>query len=84
MEIKILDRIEEAKKVYIDAVNELNDYKIIQITINGLATYKSNPDKYPTTKSEDVDMLISKLYNLCQKHEIVLPDFIEWGSIELT
>ena len=84
MEIKISDRVEEAKSRYIDIVAELNEYKMIQICVNAMAKYKASPEKYPSATENEINELISKFESLCNKHEIKIPEFIEWESIELT
>ena len=84
MEIKLSDRIQEAKVKWNETTSELNDYKLIELCVDALVRYNRSPEKYPSVDEAEVNKLTEKFERLCSKHEIQLPKFIEWGSIELT
>jgi hypothetical protein len=83
MELNISDRVKECQLRIHDLVVELNDYTALISCIRVLAAVGANPDKFKNTKQEDINKLSDRVRNICAKHEILLPEYIEWGAIEL-
>jgi hypothetical protein len=85
MEIELTSRVQEAKKHAQEFLEEIRDYEMIVMLIKALAVVELDPEKYTYSKTE-FDKCVSKLYNLCEKHEIRLPSdpaTVEWESINI-
>ena len=82
MQLKITDRLAEANKGVSELIGEINDYQSIVMCIRALQAVTNSPDRYTFTTA-DYDKVVAKLRNLCEKHEIVLPEYVEWSNIEI-
>jgi len=83
MELNISDRVKETQLRIHDLVVELNDYSALVSCIRALATVTNNPDKFKNTKESDIIKLSDRVRKICAKHEILLPEYVEWGTIEI-
>lgn len=83
MEIKISDRIVEGQSAVRETLQELGEYDLLVMAVRALSAVTNHPDKF-TYNKDDYDMLESRIRKICEKHEIRLPEFVEWGSIEFT
>lgn len=84
MQIKLSDRAKECSESMKELSEEMNDYNSIVMCVRALAAVSNNPEKFKYEQS-DYDKVVSKLQNLCAKHEIQLPnsEYIEWSTIEI-
>jgi len=84
MKIQISDRAKECSEDMKELADEMNDYNAIVMCIKSLQAVHMQPEKF-TYPQEDYDRVVSKLYNLCAKHEIQLPEaeYMEWTSVEI-
>lgn len=82
MQLKISDRIQECMASMQTLNEEMQDYQNIVMLIKAVMAVSSEtvPVKY---NQDDYDKVIAKIRNLCAKHEIQLPEFVEWNTIEL-
>jgi hypothetical protein len=83
MELNISERVKETQMRIHDLVVELNDYTALVACIRALAAVTNNPDRFTKTSQDDINKLTERVRNICAKHEIRLPDYVEWGAIEL-
>jgi gamma-glutamyl:cysteine ligase YbdK (ATP-grasp superfamily) len=83
MELNITNRVKECQLRIHDLVVELNDYTALVACIQALAAVTSNPGQFKNTKQEDINKLTDRVRKICAKHEILLPDYVEWGAIEI-
>ena len=81
MDINLSERMRECMETINNAKSEINDYANIALCINALREV-SIDDGYTYTQEEFNDV-VGKLQRLCAKHEIVLPDYVEWGSLNI-
>lgn len=79
MIIKLSDRAEDAKRAMIEARQELDDYNLIVSLVKAFQLANTEPEKHKFTQ-EEYDKCYAKLQNLCAKHEIRLPDYIDWSE----
>ena len=83
MEINLSDRIKECQTKAQEAVDEINDYQILAMCIKTLSEVTERPERYEQTNEESYNLVVERIRKLCAKHKILLPDYIEWGAIEL-
>lgn len=77
MILKLSDRAQEAKEAMLERRHELDDYNLIIGLLKAIQLANVEPDKHKYTK-EQYDKCYRKLETLCAKHEIRLPDYIDW------
>ena len=82
-QIKLGERADECRTRMTELRQEMDDYNQLVIYIKALSMVKSNPDKWTTYSKEDFDKVVSKVTSICQKHEIRLPEYVEWEAIEI-
>ncbi len=83
MQINLSDRVKEAQDIIKENMQELREYEILVLSIRALAEVENNPEKFGNYDPADKEKLIAKIRKICAKHEIVLPEYVEWSSIEL-
>ena len=83
MKLEISDRIKELQTSITESMNDLGEYELIVMAIRVLAqaTTADPPLEY---RAQDYEFIVERLEKLCAKHEIRLPEYREWASIELT
>lgn len=84
MKLKLSERANECSTSMKELSEEMADYNSIVMCLRALQAVSNKPEKFNYEQS-DYDLVVSKLRNLCAKHELQLPagDYIEWGSIEI-
>ena len=84
MQIKLNERYNECKSKMSECVQEINDYNQLAVLIRSLAMVKANPEKWAGTYTpEDFKKVENTVISLCNKHEIHIPDYVEWDAIEI-
>lgn len=84
MVINVTDRIADCKKKIMEMTEEIQDYNTLIMCISTLAEVNREPDKYKiNNRQEEIDYVVNTIKDICSKHEIVLPEYIEWGAIEM-
>lgn len=83
MELNISDRVKETQLRIHDLIVDLNEYNALVACIRALAAVSNNPDRFKNTSEDDINKLTERVRKICAKHEILLPDYIEWGAIEI-
>lgn len=83
MLLNLSDRVQESLARIGELVSEVNELSVLAASIRALAEVTSNPDKYRSSQ-EDIAKLIDRVRDICARHEIVLPDYVEWNTIEIS
>lgn len=82
MKLDISERAKECTKRIDELTQEYNDYQMLVSCIKAVQAVKAYPDKFQYTP-DDYEKVIATVRNLCDKHEITLPDDTEWESVDI-
>lgn len=82
MRLELSDRAKECTTRISELTQEYNDYQMLVSCIKALQAVEQNPQKY-NYSDEDYNTVISRVNDLCARHEIRIPDGTAWASVDI-
>lgn len=82
MKLELSDRAKECSIRVNELTQEYNDYQMLVSCIKALQAVENNPTKYQYSTA-DYEKVIDRVRDLCAKHEIRLPENIDWNSVDI-
>ena len=80
--LNLSERIRDAQASMHQYMMELNDYQMINACVQAIKSVHVEPDRYDYS-NEEYHEVLAAFETLCQKHEIRLPDQIDWHAFEV-